>query len=284
MAAGSLKAGSPPSARRKCVIHTAPSLVARRTAPSRCASTVPGRALGQFPPSACAPCRYTGRPSSSSSTPGAPSAACTLRSTVALSSRAQAMVRSACRMSGRARPRAGGCKDAGACARSPAAMRCRVSSSTATAACVTSLRYRLLLVASRIAKPTLAHTGPASNSPLASIAVTPQSASPSRIAQSSADGPRSPATPGWMTMQRTRCHTASGMRRLRKGATISSGCHSATASSVTRSLMSNSTVTSCPACVSSLCRRCARLLKACVRNRMRIDRRAFSRCAAAARR
>ena len=50
--AGSLKAGSPPSARRRCVIHTAPSRVARRMAPSRCATTVPGvAACGRAPPS-----------------------------------------------------------------------------------------------------------------------------------------------------------------------------------------------------------------------------------------
>ena len=50
-AAGSLKGGSPPSARRRCVIHTAASRVARRMAPSRCATTATrgdGRARSAF--------------------------------------------------------------------------------------------------------------------------------------------------------------------------------------------------------------------------------------------
>ena len=52
-------------------------------------------------------------------------------------------------------------------------------------------------------------------------------------------------------MQRCCRQTSSGILRFRNGATISSGRHSATASRVTSSLMSNSTDTSWPAAVSS---------------------------------
>jgi len=134
---------------------------------------------------------------SASSTPGAPSAAATLRSTVAVSSRCQSMRRASCRSSGRARPRTPGASGAKPLRREGAVANRSIATSTArTAASVTSPRYRLDLVAARIGKVSAAHTGPASISASACSTVTPQSGSPSWIAQSSALGPRSPAMPG----------------------------------------------------------------------------------------
>jgi hypothetical protein len=100
--------------------------------------------------------------------------------------------------------------------------------------------------------------------------VTPHSDAPSRIAQSSDDGPRSPGGPGCTTRQRWRLQIDSGIARLRNGATITSGRYSATASSLVASLTSNSIDTSWPSRVSSTYSRCVRLLKLWVRNRMRM--------------
>ena len=99
--------------------------------------------------------------------------------------------------------------------KSRAAMRARVVRTHVTAASVTSWRYRLDFAASRIGKETDAQMSPASISPLASSAVTPHSLSPRRIAQSSAEGPRSPRMPGWITIQRCFRQTDSGIARLR---------------------------------------------------------------------
>jgi hypothetical protein len=84
-----------------------------------------------------------------------------------------------------------------------------------TAASVTSLRYRLDFFAARMGKVSLAHTGPASISASAWSTVTPHSASPFRIAQSSADGPRSPTMPGCTTRQTCSRQIGSGMARRR---------------------------------------------------------------------
>ena len=73
------------------------------------------------------------------------------------------------------------------------------SNSAWTAASVTSLRYRLLLREGRMGKLIEAQMSPASISPLAWRMVTPHSCSSFRMAQSSAEGPRSPVMPGWMT-------------------------------------------------------------------------------------
>src|SRR5689334_13996866 len=71
-------------------------------------------------------------------------------------------------------------------------------------------------------------------------------------------------------MQRRVRHIASGMARLRKGAMMSCGSCSATASDVTASLTSSSTETSCPLAESSTNSRCVRLLNAWASSRMRI--------------
>ena len=196
-----------------------------------------------------------------------------------MSSRVQSMARSACCIAGRHRPRTPGSVTSSGRGRSPRPIRSIASRTAATAASVTSLRYRLPFDALRIGKVRVAQMSPASISPLASSTVTPHSRSPCCTAQSSADGPRSPSMPGCTTRQRCRRHTDSGMARFRKGATISSGRASATASSVTRSLTSSSSVRSWPSRASSAQSRCVRLLNAWLRMRTRI-----SRSAAAARR
>ena len=86
-------------------------------------------------------------------------------------------------------------------------------------------------------------------------------------AQSSAEGPRSPGTPGCTTKQGMADQSDSGMARFRKGAMTRSGFASATASAVTASFTSYSMTTSCPASSSSMNRRCARPLKAWVSTR-----------------
>jgi len=100
--------------------------------------------------------------------------------------------------------------------------------------------------------------------------VTPHSRSSCWIVQSSADGPRSPTMPGWTTRQTCFAQIDSGIARFRKGATIRSGANSATASALTASPISNSTLSSCPTSANSQYTRCVRLLKLCVSNRMRI--------------
>jgi hypothetical protein len=64
------------------------------------------------------------------------------------------------------------------------------------AASITSFLYRLLLLAARIGKVDVAQMSPESMTALACSSVTPHSASLTRMAQSSADGPRSPMMPG----------------------------------------------------------------------------------------
>ena len=110
-----------------------------------------------------------------------------------------------------------------------------------TAPSVTSWRYRLLLRAARMGNEALAQTGPASSSSCACKTVTPQRPTPRKIAQSSADGPRSPGGPGCTMRQRCRCQIDGGIARFRNGASIKSGRNSSTASPVTRSWISSST-------------------------------------------
>ena len=129
----------------------------------------------------------------------------------------------------------------------------------------------LALGAARIGNSRVAQIGPASICASACSTVTPHSASPLRIAQSSADGPRSPTMPGCTMSVRCRRQIDSGTARLRKGATITSGANSATASSATESAMSNSTETSCPSSRNSANRRWVRLLKLWVSSRMRMS-------------
>ena len=105
-----LEEASPASAFR-WLIQTAPSSVARSIAPSRRAMTSPGAARGKSSrrrPSRCASYRNTLSPSTSSRTPGNPSAARILRRTVAVSSARQSIARSDCRIAGRSRPRTPG--------------------------------------------------------------------------------------------------------------------------------------------------------------------------------
>ena len=106
IAAGSLNGRSSSSEAFRCVIHTAPSRVARQIAPWRWAITAPG--VPRSSPSGCASYRCTGRSRMRSATPGTPSAQRILRSTVALSSRCQSIARSGCFISGRGRPRTSG--------------------------------------------------------------------------------------------------------------------------------------------------------------------------------
>jgi hypothetical protein len=108
-------------------------------------------------------------------------------------------------------------------------MRASAHRTALTAPSVTSFRYRLLLRAARIGNNALAQTGPASSSAFACSTVTPQFASPRRIAQSSADGPRSPGGPGCTMRHGYRCQIDDGMARLRNGARITSGWNSSTA-------------------------------------------------------
>jgi hypothetical protein len=87
-------AGPPGTFRgRSCKIHTAPSTVARQIAPARVAITAPGSPRNSS--SAHAPCRKYSAPNTASSTPGWESPLRSFRSTVAVSSAAQSMRRSA---------------------------------------------------------------------------------------------------------------------------------------------------------------------------------------------
>ena len=78
----------------------------------------------------------------------------------------------------------------------------------------------------------VAQTSPALKSPFAWRTVTPHSRSPSSIAQSSEEGPRSPTGPGWTIRQRCVAQIDSGIRRVSIGQTIRSGPCSATAASM----------------------------------------------------
>jgi hypothetical protein len=69
--------------------------------------------------------------------------------------------------------------------------------------------------AARSGNTALAQTGPASISASACSTVTPHSASPAWIAQSSAEGPRSPTIPGWTMRQTWRFQIDSGIARRR---------------------------------------------------------------------
>ncbi len=194
-----------------------------------------------------------------SSMPGKPSAERILRSTVAVSSRRQSIARCACRSSG-CQPCSGLALGSDSGPRA-ASTRTSAARTAPTAPSLTSWWYRLLLRAVRIGNDALAHTGPASNSAVACRTVTPQRSTPRRMAQSSADGPRSPGGPGCTMRQRHRCQTDGGMARFRKGARTTSGRNRSTASQVTRSWMSSSTDSVWPSRVSSTWSRCARAVE-----------------------
>lgn len=122
----------------------------------------------------------------------------------------------------------------------------------------------------RKGKLTCAQTSPPSISALACKTVTPHSASPSSMAQSSAEGPRSPTIPGCTTKHTCCCQIEAGIARFKKGATIRSGLNKATASSLTESAISSSTDTKCPHPRNATKSRCVRLLKLCAKKRMRM--------------
>src|SRR5664279_1895935 len=111
---------------------------------------------------------------------------------------------------------------------------------------------------------------PASNVAFASINVVPHAAWSSRIAQSSAAGPRSPTGPGWTIRHRTVRQTASGMARRKNGATTRSGRNKRTASVTLSSFTSSSTESSWPRSASSTWMRWVSALKLVASNRMRI--------------
>jgi hypothetical protein len=90
------------AARFSWVIQTAPSTVARQIAPLRWAMISPGRPRSAR--SAWASKRWNAVPSTSSSTPGWPSAARILRITASVPSELQSIDRTSCVMNGRARP------------------------------------------------------------------------------------------------------------------------------------------------------------------------------------
>ena len=101
----------------------------------------------------------------------------------------------------------------------------------------------LPLPAARIGKLRVAQTAPASKSPFASRTVTPHSRSPSSIAQSSEEAPRSPSGPGWTTRQRWLAQIDSGIRFFSIGQTISSGACVATAASMASASSTTATST-----------------------------------------
>ena len=78
----------------------------------------------------------------------------------------------------------------------------------------------------------LPQIGPASISSTACSAVTPHSRSPSMIAQSNEDGPRSPGGPGWMMIVRWVRQIRAGTRSRRNGQMIRSGWWSVTAAHI----------------------------------------------------
>ena len=127
----------------------------------------------------------------------------------------------------------------------------------------------LLLPTSRSGNSRVAHTRPASNSPLASSTVTAHSRAPSSIAQSSDDGPRSPIGPGCTIRHRCRDQIGSGIIRFKNGHTISPGWCSATAASISASESTTATATSCPNSVNATHARWLRPLCAETKNRMR---------------
>ena len=241
--AGSLK----PSRRLRCVIQTAPSTVARQIAPVRWAMISPARPRSAR--SWWTPKRWNSVPSIVSSTPGWPSAARILRTTLSALSDCQSIARTSWRISSRARPVAGPSSGGGT---PPPAMSPIASTSASIAARRTSWRYRLLLPTSRVGKVRAAHTSPASTSPLASSTVTPHSRAPSSIAQSSDDGPRSPLGPGCTTRQRCFAQIDSGISVLRNGHTISCGRCAPTAASIAAAESTTATVTSWPSSVSAI--------------------------------
>ena len=97
------------------------------------------------------------------------------------------------RRRGRARPSDGAAAGGGSGA---PASRESASTTASVAASVTSRRYKLDLVAARMAKGRQARTGPASSSSTARSTVTPHWLTRSISAQSRAEGPRSPGMPG----------------------------------------------------------------------------------------
>ena len=118
-------------------------------------------------------------------------------------------------------------------------------------------------------KVRVAHTSPASSSPLASSTVTPHSRIPSSIAQSSDDGPRSPRGPGCTIRQRWLAQIDSGISVFSIGHTISCGRCSPTAASIAAAESTTATATSWPSSVSAIHARWLRLLCADTRKRTR---------------
>ena len=138
-----------------------------------------------------------GAPNRVSATPGKPSAALIFASTVAVSSRPQSIARSACFISGRKRPRTDGSPGSNG-------VGIEVAGRIPFNRLQHGLRRRLgdprcdtgWIFAARSGNASLAQIGPASISASACSTVTPHSGHCSWIAQSSADGPRSPTIPG----------------------------------------------------------------------------------------
>ena len=223
-----------PAARRarSSGIHTAPSTVARQTAPARVASSSPGRPRSRS--SGCPPCRNHSPPSSSSSTPGCESAARSLRSTVSVGSDAPVDPPDA--------PDGGtaGCRpwhvrrSWGRGVYVPEANR-STASSTAVQRRVGRPRCgtgRSCRPAARRSPPTPRRLRrPSPRRPAEPL--RPNGSTPSWIAQSSEDGPRSPTGPGWTIRQVCADHTSAGMAVLSIGATIRSGASRRTASAQT---------------------------------------------------
>ncbi|CAM5575004.1 hypothetical protein SPURM210S_07587 [Streptomyces purpurascens] len=153
-------AGSPELLRgRSSGIHTAPSRVARQTAPDRVASSSPGSPRSRS--SGCPPCRNTSRPQISSRTPGCESAPRSLRSTVSVLSRSQSIRRCSWRKKSRHTTWIPG----SLCGRGlyePSAYRRTAWRTAAVAASAASLRYTSLLPAGGTGKGPSAHTSPAS--------------------------------------------------------------------------------------------------------------------------
>ena len=137
------------------------------------------------------------------------------------------------------------------------AMRASAARTALTAPSVTSLRYRLLLHAAAHRKRCAAPDRARVELRLRLQHGHAPAVSPRKIAQSSADGPRSPGGPGCTMRHRCRCQSDAGIARFKNGARITSGFHSSTASLVTRSWMSSSTDNSWPSCASSTYSRCA---------------------------
>ena len=154
-------------------------------------------------------------------------------------------------ISGRARPPPPARPDSHPSGADPAAIASTASNNPCTAAWRTSWRYTLLFPTSRTRKLRVAHTSPASNSPLAASTVTPHSRIPNSIAQSNDDGPRSPTGPGCTTKHWQADQIDSGINRCKNGHTINSGRCSATAASIPAAPSTTATLTSWPTSVNA---------------------------------